>query len=206
MNQAYPKVWQHMKLHYPNYGINQGLQSKEWWLEFVERIFCSTGFAGESHTLSKIGHKIYDHFKLGSSWEVYPDTHQTLTKLRQNGVRLAIISNFDERMSTILKNLDLTKYFEFMVTSVEAGHEKPAPEIFRYALNKAEMDPMEAAHVGDDLHLDYLAAKRAGMHAFLLNAAKTLDDDSFKDVEKGCIIKKLSDLEGLVISRNVLYV
>ena len=194
-----------MKVQYPNYGLNQGLVSKEWWLDFVERVFCSAGFAGESHTLSQIAQGLYVHYLKPTTWEEMPEARSVLRKLRQNGLHLAVISNFDERLEIVLKNMDLIKYFDFLVTSVEAKHEKPAPEIFRYTLNKAGVEAGEAAHVGDDLHADYFGARRVGMHSFLLNIAKTLDDESFKNVDKGCIIQKLPDLVGLVKSRNVLY-
>ena len=203
---VYKKEWKNMKVQFPNYGLNQGLVSKEWWLDFVERVFCSAGFAAENHKLSQIAQSLYVHYLKPTTWQEMPDARNVLTKLRKNGLHLGVISNFDERLEEVLKNMDLIKFFDFLVTSVEAKYEKPAPEIFRYTLNKAGVEASEAAHVGDDVFTDYFGARRVGMHSFLLNSAKTLDDESFKNVDKGCIIGKLSDLEGLVTSKNVLYI
>lgn len=194
-----------MKVQYPNYGMNQGLTSKDWWLDFVERVFCSAGFAAENHKLSLIAQSLYTHYLKASTWHEMPEARSVLTKLRKNGLHLAVISNFDERLETILKNMDLLQFFDFLVTSVEAKHEKPAPEIFRYTLRKAGVEASEAAHVGDDLYTDYFGARRVGMHSFLLNFAKTLNEESFENVDKGCILHKLSDLERLVKSKNILY-
>ena len=206
LERVYKKEWKNMKVQYPNYGLNQGLVSKEWWLDFVERVFCSAGFASENHKLSQIAQSLYVHYLKPTTWQEVPEARSVLKNLRKNGLHLAVISNFDERLEDVLQSMDLLKYFDFLVTSVEAKHEKPAPEIFRYTLNKAGVESSEAAHVGDDVYTDYYGARRVGMHSFLLNIAKTLDDDSFKNVDKGCIIQKLSDLEGLVKSKNILYV
>ena len=205
LEQVYKKEWKRMKVQFPNYGLNQGLSSKEWWLDFVERVFCAAGFATESHKLSQIAQSLYLHYLKPTTWQEMPDTRRILTRLRQNGLHLGVISNFDERLEDVLKSMDLIKFFDFLVTSVDAGYEKPAPEIFRYTLHKAGVEASEAAHVGDDVFTDYFGARRVGMHSFLLNSAKTLDDDAFKNVDKECVIRKLADLENLVISKNVLY-
>jgi len=46
---------------------------------------------------------------------------------------------------------------------------KPAPKIFHLALEKHAVDPEEALHVGDSLREDVEGAKKAGLHAVLLN-------------------------------------
>ncbi len=206
LSHVYKNAWKHMKVQYPNYGLNQGLVSKEWWHDFVERVFCAAGYAGENHKLSQIAKSLYVHFLQASTWEEVPEARGVLANLRENGLHLGVISNFDERLGRILEKMDLNKYFEFVVTSVEAKHEKPSPEIFRFALRKAGVEASEAAHVGDDLQTDYFGPRRIGMHSFLLNSAKVLNDDSFKDVERACVIERLSDLESLVKSKNILYV
>ncbi|MDH4080481.1 MAG: HAD-IA family hydrolase, partial [Nitrospira sp.] len=51
---------------------------------------------------------------------------------------------------------------------------KPAPQIFRIALEKHAIDPEEALHVGDSLREDVEGARKAGLHTALLDRDGTL--------------------------------
>ncbi|EGG20137.1 hypothetical protein DFA_07257 [Cavenderia fasciculata] len=44
-------------------------------------------------------------------WEVYPEVVETLEELQKRKKYLSVISNFDERIFSILQDLDLIKYF-----------------------------------------------------------------------------------------------
>ena len=39
--------------------------------------------------------ELYDRFAQADSWHVYDDVRETLTDLRQRGLRLAVVSNWD---------------------------------------------------------------------------------------------------------------
>ena len=83
--------------------------------------------------------------------------------------RLGVISNFDKRLRTIFGRLDLTRFFEKIIISSEAGVDKPDPRIFEQALFAMNLQPAMAIHVGDDPVRDWHAAAAAGMHVFRLN-------------------------------------
>lgn len=57
-----------------------------------------------------------------------------------------------------------------LVTSEEAGVEKPAPEIFSLCLEKLKLPPEEVCCIGDDLHKDIEGARAVGMRAILFRA------------------------------------
>ena len=59
---------------------------------------------------------------------------------------------------------------DLFVTSEHAGSFKPEEAIFRYALERAGVEPNEAVHVGDSLEADVAGALGAGMRAVWLNA------------------------------------
>ena len=42
--------------------------------------------------------ELYSHFAKAECWHVYEDVIPTLTALRQQGIRLAVISNWDDRL------------------------------------------------------------------------------------------------------------
>lgn len=100
---------------------------------------------------------------------------ELLQDLKEQGLILGAISNFDERLNGILSSTDLRQYLNFVVTSYAAGEEKPSPLIFKYALKLLEDEhdirilPDEALHIGDKLDNDYLGPREAGWNAVLVN-------------------------------------
>lgn len=56
-------------------------------------------------------------------------------------------------------------YFVGAVSAHELGCAKPDPRMFHAACRIAGVEPAQALHVGDDPHLDVLAARDAGLHA-----------------------------------------
>jgi putative hydrolase of the HAD superfamily len=80
-----------------------------------------------------------------------------------------MISNFDYRVYGILEGLGLRRYFDSMTISSEAGWAKPAPEIFRVALERHAIQPAEALHVGDSEDTDLAGARAAGIAGVLLD-------------------------------------
>ena len=103
-------------------------------------------------------------------WEsVGPGVVEALTRLRGQGARLIVISNSDGRLQRLLRETGLADYFEVVIDSAVAGVEKPDPRIFAAALAAAGVSPAEATHVGDLYEIDVVGARRAGMHAVLLD-------------------------------------
>ena len=102
-------------------------------------------------------------------------TDKVLDELRKAGYQLGIISNFDERIYRILENMNLHGYFDFVqIPSSCEGFAKPSPEIFqatRALANRKYGPPLldhQFLHVGDNVELDYRAARASGFQALLL--------------------------------------
>ena len=82
---------------------------------------------------------------------------------------MAVISNTTEEGPVHLKALDLAKYFDFLVTSFEVGYEKPDPRIFEVALERANVRPSEAIHVGNLVKADVEGARGVGITPVLID-------------------------------------
>lgn len=67
-----------------------------------------------------------------------------------------------------VSQLQLNKWANFMVTSEEAGCEKPHPFMFQLALHKLGLQAHEVCMVGDSFKKDIQGAQRLGIHAFWL--------------------------------------
>ena len=67
------------------------------------------------------------------------------------------------------KRLGLDPYFSFSFSAADVGAMKPAPDLFRRALDHCGANPSEAVHVGDHPINDIAAAAGLGMRTVWLN-------------------------------------
>lgn len=67
--------------------------------------------------------------------------------------------------------LKLDRFFDFGFTAASVGVSKPAPDMFRAALEHARVAPAQAVHVGDHLTDDVEGASAVGMHTIWVNHA-----------------------------------
>lgn len=103
---------------------------------------------------------------------VFPYAHEVLTYLKAR-YRLFIITNgFEEVQYKKIRNSGLEEYFEGIITSEQAGVQKPHGEIFRLALQKAAVTPEESLMVGDDIEGDIKGAQAWGMDQVYFNPGK----------------------------------
>ena len=93
-----------------------------------------------------------------------------LSRLRNAGLRLGVVSNSDGRVAEALEAAGLRQYFDVVVDSTLAGVEKPDPGIFHAALDALGVSPEEALYVGDLYDVDVVGARAAGMDAILLGS------------------------------------
>ena len=101
------------------------------------------------------------------AWQLFPDTVETLTALREMGLKMGLISNSksDWAVRAILEKHDLSKLFEVIVTSAELRMRKPRVDIFARALVALDAKPCETVFVGDSLQADIIGARTAGIRS-----------------------------------------
>ena len=104
------------------------------------------------------------------SWEVFPDTVETLINLDKSRYVIGLISNArsDWAVNAIMRKNEIEKFFQVTVTSAAMRIRKPRPEIFIKALDALDVRPREATFIGDSLDADVLGARNVGMHAIYL--------------------------------------
>ncbi len=139
---------------------------REWWRSRVASTFASLGkfrdFEGYFEAL-------FGYFADPAHWEAFPEARGALQRLKDRGLKLGVISNFDYRLYRILDGLDLTRYFDSVSISSEVGYAKPSREIFDAALARLDSTAGDAMHIGDSEHLDFAAAESAGIVAVLVD-------------------------------------
>jgi putative hydrolase of the HAD superfamily len=141
--------------------------AKDWWRRVVRECFAPYAPAG----FEKMFQGLWDHFARGAAWMVYEDVTPTFEALRARGKMLGLVSNWDERLEGILKELGLARWLDCVVISHQVGAEKPEPAIFRRAARLCGLAPGRILHVGDSYEQDVLGARAAGMQAVWLRRA-----------------------------------
>jgi HAD superfamily hydrolase (TIGR01509 family) len=94
-------------------------------------------------------------------------TLEALDRIRDSGLRLALISNTGRTpgaaMRKVIGKMGLLDYFEVTTFSNEAGYLKPHPRIFELTLARLGAKPVRTVHVGDHDVLDIQGARAFGM-------------------------------------------
>jgi len=108
-------------------------------------------------------------FSIGFKFVAYNDSLPTLKAVKDKDLKVGVISNIGQEIDSYCTELGLEPYLDFKVTSFEVGFDKPRPEIFRLALQKAGCNPAEAIFVGDQYEQDILGARGVGMKPVLID-------------------------------------
>jgi HAD superfamily hydrolase (TIGR01509 family) len=114
--------------------------------------------------------RVAEGFRDITLWSrVLPETPPYLEKLRAQGYFLGVISNSIGTMEKQLARLNLARHFDTVLDSAIVGVEKPHPDIFRVALNRARVEPSDAIFVGDTYATDIGGAQLAGLRGVLID-------------------------------------
>ncbi|MCC6313579.1 MAG: haloacid dehalogenase type II [Thermomicrobiales bacterium] len=102
------------------------------------------------------------------SWQPFSDTIPALAQVRQQGWKLAILSNTDrDIIAHSLRHLRIP--FDAVVTAEDCGSYKPSPNNFRQLLGALELPPREILHVAFGFKYDIGPAAELGMASAWIN-------------------------------------
>lgn len=160
-----------MQARHPNFG-RDSISYVKWWQQLVINVLMQSSREKiDSTLLEPVAMRLIEQYRTRECWEKFPKSNELIDALKEAGKTVGVISNFDPRLHDLLTDIDLPK-FDFVTTSYEAGHEKPDPNIFKYAtkLSSQNFEPHEALHIGNDVEKDFNGAKSAGWSAILVNS------------------------------------
>ncbi len=102
--------------------------------------------------------------------EPFPGTLEAMDRLRDAGLRLAIVTNLDTHvLSNVVERTGLGGMVDAAVSSERARAYKPHPRPFQLALDALDAGPADAIHVGDSPGEDRAGAHAAGMQCVLVD-------------------------------------
>ena len=109
-------------------------------------------------------HCYWDTFLAGM--EPYPGLVAWMKQLEEQGITVAVGTNMTAYIQyKKLERLGVTGWIRWMVTSEEAGVEKPDPVFYRLCMEKSGCRPEECLFIGDNRECDAIGPVKAGMQA-----------------------------------------
>jgi putative hydrolase of the HAD superfamily len=169
---AIPLVWQELACsaepsrdRFASHQFHGG-GARGFWRRFVER---TCALVGADRPSPFAAAELFDHFARAEAWQIADGAAELLAELKRRGLKLGVISNWDERLPTLLERLDIGRFFDATIVSSLVGVEKPHPRIFETALTALGVEAARALHVGDNRIDDLEGASAVGMRALLLS-------------------------------------
>lgn len=100
----------------------------------------------------------------------FPGLIDCLCDLKEKGFLIGAGSNMTALLQyKKLERLGAAPFIHWILTSEEAGTEKPDPRFFKLCAEKSGCRPQECLFIGDSLKHDVLGARTAGMESLLFD-------------------------------------
>jgi len=112
--------------------------------------------------------QVHEHFSKPEAWTVFDDVAPVLKKLKEVGVGVAIGSNFDQRLHDVCDGHPELRWVDVAFASANVGYRKPSLKFYEQLAVELDMDCSRMLMVGDHLENDVIAARKAGLHAILI--------------------------------------
>ena len=133
---------------------------------------------------------LYETWGNYDNYELYEDVKDAIKIMHDHGLYIACISNEDGWLESFFKHFGIREDFDYIISSEEAGAEKPNPAIFEKALSDTGFKPHEVIFIGDSLLSDYFGSKAVGMKSILIDRNDKIKDDSIIKIKSLTNIKE----------------
>ena len=138
--------------------------------DFFRRMLDLAGVAGSAEALDAAATSIWDRHLEKNVWcRVGAGVERAVARLRDAGMRLAVVSNSEGTVEAMLNEVGLARYFDTILDSWVVGVAKPDPGIFHLALKRLGSQASEAVMLGDVPKFDVDGARAAGVRAVLID-------------------------------------
>jgi len=126
----------------------------------------------------------------------YPHVRSTLVKLKEKNLILGIVSDAPRMRAWLrLAEMNMTHYFDVVITLDDTGLLKPDKMPFEKAIKELNFSPEEILFVGDNPERDISGAKKAGMKTCLAKYGQQIFS---KKVKADFEIKDINELLGIL--------
>ena len=141
-------------------------------------------YKGIDENADALGIQAAQLFRISSTEYIrlYPHVLESLTKLREKGFRLWLLSNAQEVFTKYeLRHLGLWDAFDGIYISSSFGYRKPDTRFFRALLEEQNLKAANCLMIGNDRETDISGAKAAGLETFYMHTDLTPPEQSPAD-------------------------
>ncbi|XP_077300250.1 rhythmically expressed gene 2 protein-like [Arctopsyche grandis] len=190
VSKKFKSSYQQTSQVYPNFGKNT-VGWEQWWTLVIKKTFEDD--VNDKRALDSLATNLIQLYRTGNEWILCEGCEGVLNILKRTGIKIGVISNFDQRLGDILKNACIDRYFDFIVGSYDADCMKPDSKIFQQALTASKLSGIvskECLHIGDDIKNDYVGATSAGWNAILVSNKPSQNEK----IDRNHVFNSLNDL------------
>jgi putative hydrolase of the HAD superfamily len=129
---------------------------------------------------------------------IEPETLGVLERLKDDGIKLGIVSNVAQLPDLLhrdLENFGISKLVTGIGFSSELGIRKPRPQIFEHVLEQCSVKPVDAVFVGDRLVDDIAGAQAVGMRGVLTHQYR---QETPEDIQPDAVVERIADVPALL--------
>ena len=127
--------------------------------------------------------------------QLFPGARSLIDSLCEKGIMIAVCTDLTANIQhRKLIALGLSDDIFCLVTSEEAGREKPASEMFALCLEKLGLPAEEVCYIGDNYSKDIVGAKACGMKAIWFHPEKPAGQQ-YREIEE-TLLSEISEDAG----------
>ena len=140
----------------------------DFYREYNEQLCWALGIHSRFQELQPV---LATSFKENKSWHLVDGVPEVLEALKQREVPLAIVANWDRDLPALAEHLGIRHFFSLIVSSQEAGVEKPDPAIFARAVQALSLSTERDTilYVGNEYKADVHGSRAAGLVPILID-------------------------------------
>jgi len=154
-----------------------GLPRGKRWTEEI-RLDCNKAILraiGFGRDLDALAGEVAQRWASHESGEPYEDVKPTLRILQGMGLKLGVLSQntmTGSQLKEDLKTRLIARYFSVVLTSEDAGYDKPDPRFFEIGCKMIKLKNTELWYVGNRYHEDVVGARNAGITPVLVERGR----------------------------------
>lgn len=144
------------------------IDEKKFWQQFSGAIGKST-----PNNCIELSRKIYKE-----TFSFFPEILDLIEKLKEQGLKTAVLSNILDFQAEIIREKDGYKMFDVVALSYEEGLEKPELDFYKLIIERLGIKPEECIFI-DDGKWNLPPAISLGMKTVLAKNPKQVEEDVF---------------------------
>jgi len=137
------------------------------------------------NSIHKVKNEIFEDYVVESEIKPRPGIVRLIKELKENNIRIAIVSsNSEENLHTLFKqglNIDPNKTFDLIAHGDCTKNKRPSPEIYEWILEKLRL-PSQSCIAIEDSPRGVEAAHNANLNTLVTPSIFTKDED-FREVK-----------------------